>query len=196
MLTKKPNVQDHLCTAQLNFLEPSIFVLSRCDILWRRFDNKFTSSRFSPPISCCKRALLRQPDTKACQEEADGMKVANLTLRSHNRNHQMIYHQWQIVLLRRQKCFFHAVIREEKYIPFRIAQSLSNQRITNTLAARSAFKAIAFVTSLETRRRFGSCDIFTECAVAHGSKRGSWDGSLLKTSTTVATCLNVLVIFI
>jgi hypothetical protein len=121
-------------------------------------------------------------------------KVVNLTLRSHIRHDQMIFHHQQTA--RQQQVFFHAVIQAEKFLPLRTAQSLSSQRITKALSARYACKAISIVTSLETRRRCGSCDIFTECAVAHGNKCGSWDGSLLKTSTTVATCLNELVIFI
>jgi hypothetical protein len=38
--------------------------------------------------------------------------------------------------------------------------------------------------------------MFTECAVAHGSNSGAWEGLFLKSSTTVAACFNVLVIFI
>jgi hypothetical protein len=38
--------------------------------------------------------------------------------------------------------------------------------------------------------------MFTECAVARGSKCGASEGFFLKISTTVAACFNVLVIFI
>jgi hypothetical protein len=92
-------------------------------------------------------------------------------------------------------CFI-APICEEGTLPLRTAQSLSSQRITNARSANSAFKATASALELETRPGCGSCDILTEWAVAHGSKCGCLEWSLLKISTTVAMCLNVLVIFI